>query len=86
MAEAESRQLRAGGHSLFEKTECEIEYIGEKMTVIATSFSDEYQWRLAARIKSLAVSMGLVPRYIWEVALWGDKDPIPGLPVAVKMR
>ena len=47
--------------------------------------NDEWAYPFQARLKTIAVSRCLVPRFPWEIALFGEQSPIPGVPETVQV-
>ena len=47
--------------------------------------NDEWSYRYDARIKTLCISSYLVPRFPWEIHLYGKSGPIPGVAETVKV-
>lgn len=69
----------------FVKKKSTVSIFETKVTVLINSINDEWHFRLHARIRSLAVNTGGVPRTAWEVLLWGDAGLIEGLPQTLKV-
>ena len=72
------------GFKAFEKKGCCQTFLGQTVALKVTNLADDYWFRLLARIKSIAVSNGVLPRLPWEQVIWG-KDHIADLPTATQV-
>jgi arsenate reductase-like glutaredoxin family protein len=61
-----------------------IQYLCRPIRLHLLDMNDEWYNRLWARLKTLAVSLGLLVRWPWEAALFG-KEKIEGCPLTVKI-
>ena len=51
----------------FENKPANLHFLGLQMRLIVLSSNDEWSYRVEARMRTLAVSLNLVPRLQWEV-------------------
>ena len=66
------------GMQVFEAKPCIFAYFNCKMSMQIITIRDEWQYRLTAKMTTLAVSRNLLPRMPWEELLFGKQDPLPG--------
>ena len=84
LMQVEAREVSKGAPRFAKKTGT-LDFLGEDMQMAILSVNDEWSFRLAARVKAVAVSRGQLPRLPWEVVVFGDRDPLPGFPETVKV-
>ena len=82
---AETNALIKQGHKPYAKKATSLEFLGREMEVSVSSIHDEWDLRFKARIKSIAVSTGDLPRLPWERISFGDSGHLAGLPTVVRI-
>ena len=65
--------------------ELNLNFLSGTVATLTLNPNDEWAFPFQARLKTIAVSRGLVPRFPWETALYGDQGPIPGVPETVQV-
>ena len=83
--DAETKLLVSNGASPFACSDLAVSWLTEDAEYQLQTLADIWAWRFAARVKELAVSYGYVKRLPWEVILFGAKDKIQSLPLAVNL-
>lgn len=78
------KDLQKFGFKAFEQKECEQTFLTKQVCLKVNSIADDYWFRLLARAKSIAVSVGDLPRLPWEQVLFGS-DTIASLPSTTKV-
>lgn len=66
----------------FERKVCSLRFLGERMEISILSVNDEWGFRLAAKMHSLAISQSQVRRMPWEELIFDDKK-LDGLPETI---
>ena len=83
----QTKILLDGGHQGWtRKSMFDVNFLCEEGAIEHNSLDDHWIYPLEARLRTLAVHLGLVKRLPWEVVMWGENDIIPGLPLAVKIE
>ena len=81
-----TRILIGTGHMPWtKKTTYETTFLTEPEPLEYQSLNDHWNYPFEARLRTLAVSMGKVVRLPWEVVMFGESAPIPGLPMACRI-
>ena len=63
---AETKTLMESGHKSFDRKVAVVEFLGVQVHLPVTTLNDDWQLRLAARIKDIALNTGAVPFLPWE--------------------
>ena len=58
--------LRKIGHPIYKKTDSEIEFLNVKVSMVLESANDEWEFRLHARLRGLALNAKLLDLLPWE--------------------
>lgn len=67
------------------KCRADFPYMSTIVALEMKKLDEEWDFRFAAEVKTLAVSGNHFARLPWERLLWGDKGPIPGVPAHAKI-
>lgn len=82
----QTRMLMGTGHMPWtKKKNYMVQFLLEDTPMEYTSLTDHWTYPLEARLRTLAVHMCKVERLPWEKVVFGETDPIPGLPMAVRI-
>ena len=73
---AETKSLMEGGHKSFDRKVAQVEFLSVQIHLPVTTLNDDWQFRLAARIKDIALNTGAVLFLPWE-SLFYDIRGIP---------
>ena len=83
--DAETKLLVSNGAQPFASSDLAVMWLTVEAEFTLHMLCDNWSWRYAARVKELAVSYGYVKRLPWEVILFGQKEKVPDLPLAVNL-
>lgn len=70
----------------FSKKLTKLSFLGRETVVSINAVHDEWNYRLEARMRTLAVSTGQLPRLPWEVVLLGEKGKVEGAPETIVLE
>ena len=81
---AETKSLMEGGHKSFDRKVAQVEFLSVQIHLPVTTLNDDWQLRLAARIKDIALNTGAVLFLPWESHFY-DIRGIPNTREACRM-
>ena len=82
---AEAKLLLNKGHKSYEKKDCTLAFLTADIELCISSIHEDWDLRLQARLKTIAVSVNALPRLPWERICFGDDAPLPGVTETVKV-
>ena len=72
------------GHKKLERIMTEIQYLGEKLSIVVESPEEEWDMRLSCAVRSCAINSGQIKMLPWEILLF-EKDGLPDIPKFLKV-
>ena len=82
----QTQSLVESGHMPWTKKRFhDVPYMCEMVSVPMNTLDDHWEYPLQGRLRTLAASQNMISRYPWEIVMFEDRKPIPGLPEAIRI-